>query len=169
MLGALSAPAFGAPDGEVTGSVKDTKGNPVVGAIVSDEAQKAYTMTDPDGLFSLVPTTPRITVSCLGYQTKTLTVKAGQRVNITLEEENTLLEDAVVVGYAVQSKANLTGAVSTVDVTTQMAGRSIPDVGRGHTSSHLRLQTRPQTAGRGFSFLISSSASRYLPWAASFK
>ena len=131
MLGALSAPAFGAPDGEVTGSVKDTKGNPVVGAIVSDEAQKAYTMTDPDGLFSLVPTTPRITVSCLGYQTKTLTVKAGQRVNITLEEENTLLEDAVVVGYAVQSKANLTGAVSTVDVTTQMAGRSIPDVGRG--------------------------------------
>lgn len=131
MLGAFSASAFGAPADEVSGTVKDTKGNPIVGATVTDGAQKAYTMTDPDGNFSLAPTTPQITVSCLGYESKTLTVKAGQKVNVVLEEENTLLEDAVVVGYAVQSKANLTGAVSTVDVSTQMAGRSIPDVGRG--------------------------------------
>lgn len=131
MLGAMCAPAFAAPAADVTGTVKDAKGNPVIGAIVSDEAQKAYTMTDLDGAFALAPTTARITVSCLGYVTKTVAVKAGQRINIVLDEENTLLEDAVVVGYAVQSRANLTGAVSTVDVGTQMAGRSIPDVGRG--------------------------------------
>ncbi len=131
-LGAMSAPAaFGAAADEVSGTVKDAKGNPVIGAMVTDEAQKAYTMTDLDGAFSFAPTTPRITVSCLGYVTKTLTVKAGQKLNIVLDEDTTLLEDAVVVGYAVQSKANLTGAVSTVDVGTQMAGRSIPDVGRG--------------------------------------
>ena len=131
-LGALSVPAaFGAAADEVSGTVKDAKGNPVIGAMIADEAQKAYTMTDLDGAFSLAPTTPRITVSCLGYVTKTLTVKAGQKINIILDEDTTLLEDAVVVGYAVQSKANLTGAVATVDVGTQMAGRSIPDVGRG--------------------------------------
>ena len=131
MLGAFSAQAFGAPADEVSGTVKDSKGNPVIGAMVADEAQKAYTMTDPDGAFSFAPTTPRITVSCLGYVTKTLTVKPGQNVSIVLDDDSTLLEDAVVVGYAVQSRANLTGAVSTVDVGSQMAGRSIPDVGRG--------------------------------------
>ena len=131
-LGALSVPAaFGAAGDEVTGTVKDAKGNPVIGAMVADEAQKAYTMTDLDGSFAFAPTTARITVSCLGYVTKTVSVKSGQKINIVLDDDSTLLEDAVVVGYAVQSKANLTGAVSTVDVGTQMAGRSIPDVGRG--------------------------------------
>lgn len=125
------AAASGAPGDLVTGVVKDVKGNPVPGAIVSDEAQKAYTVVDVNGAFSFAPTTPRITVTSLGYKTKTLTVKAGQNITIILEEDNTLLEDAVVVGYAVQSRANLTGAVATVDVGMALAGRSIPDVGRG--------------------------------------
>ena len=128
---AARIPALAAPGDKVSGVVKDAKGNPVIGAVVSDEAQKAYTLTDDKGAFSFNPTTARITVSCLGFQSKTLTVKAGQNVNIVLEDEDTLLDDAVVVGYAVQTKANLTGAVSTVDVGSQLAGRSIPDVGRG--------------------------------------
>ena len=39
-------PALAAPGDKVTGVVKDAKGNPVIGAVVSDEAQKAYTLTD---------------------------------------------------------------------------------------------------------------------------
>jgi len=124
-------PAYGAPGDKVTGVVKDVKGNPVVGAVVSDEAQKVYTTVDINGTFSIAPTTPRITISCLGYVSQTVSVKAGQKITIILDEDNTLLEDAVVVGYAVQSRANLTGAVATVDVGTALAGRSIPDVGRG--------------------------------------
>ena len=123
--------AFGAPGDPVTGVVRDAKGNPVIGAVVTDAAQKAYTMVDRNGAFSFSPTTDRITISCLGYESQTVTVRPGQHVTIVLEEENTILDDAVVVGYAVQSRANLTGAVSTVDVGSQLAGRSIPDVGRG--------------------------------------
>lgn len=52
-------------------------------------------------------------------------------VNIVLEDDMALIDDAVVVGYAVQSRANLTGAVATVDVTKSLSGRSVPDVGRG--------------------------------------
>ena len=66
------AAASGAPGDLVTGVVKDVKGNPVPGAIVSDEAQKAYTVVDVNGAFSFAPTTPRITVTSLGYKTKTL-------------------------------------------------------------------------------------------------
>ena len=111
----VAASALNGPGDEVSGTVKDAKGSPVVGAVVTDSAQKAFATTDLDGTFSLVPTTSRISVSSLGFKTTTVAVQPGQVVNIVLEEDNTLLDDAVVVGYAVQSRANLTGAVATVD------------------------------------------------------
>ena len=131
VLIAAKVPAFAAPDEPVSGVVKDSKGNPVVGAVVADMDQKAYALVDMNGEFSFSPTTSRITVSCLGYITQTLSVRPGQKLVIILEDDTTLLEDAVVVGYAVQSRANLTGAVTTVDVGQSLVGRSIPDVGRG--------------------------------------
>lgn len=126
-----SAVATAAPGDKITGTVKDANGEPVVGAVVADDAKKASAVTDFDGNFALSPTTPGITVSCLGYATKSLKVKAGQTVVIILDDDTTLLEDAVVVGYAVQSRANLTGAVATVNVETSVSGRSVPDLGRG--------------------------------------
>ena len=123
--------ASSGPGDTVTGHVKDAKGAPVVGAVVTDDAQKAFATTDENGTFVLAPTTSSIVVSSLGFKTKTITVKPGQVVNIILEDDTTLLDDAVVVGYAVQSRANLTGAVTTVDVGQSLTGRSIPDVGRG--------------------------------------
>lgn len=126
-----SAVANAAPGDKVTGTVKDANGEPVVGAVVVDGAQKATCITDFEGNFSLNPTTPDITVSCLGYVAKTINVKGGQHVNIILDDDTTLLEDAVVVGYAVQSRKNLTGAVATVNVAESVSGRSVPDLARG--------------------------------------
>lgn len=123
--------ASSGPGDPVTGVVKDAKGMPVAGAVVTDDAQKAFATTDLDGAFSLVPTTSRIVVSSLGFKSKTISVQPGQVVSVVLEDDSTLLDDAVVVGYAVQSRANLTGAVATVDVGQSLIGRSTPDVGRG--------------------------------------
>ena len=128
---ASMALASTAPGDPVTGHVKDAKGVPVTGAVVTDEAQEAFCTTDENGAFALVPTTSRIVVSSLGFKTVIVPVKAGQVVEIVLEDDSTLLDDAVVVGYAVQSRANLTGAVATVDVGKSLTGRSVPDVGRG--------------------------------------
>ena len=108
--------ASSGPGDPVTGIVKDAKGAPVVGAVVTDDAQKAFSTTDENGAFAIVPTTSNIVVTSLGFKTKTVYVKPGQVVNVVLEDDTTLLDDAVVVGYAVQSRANLTGAVATVDV-----------------------------------------------------
>ena len=80
--------AANGPD-EVTGHVKDAKGGPVAGAVVTDEAMKAFATTDENGAFSLVPTTSKIVISSLGFKTLTITVKPGQVVNVVLEDVST--------------------------------------------------------------------------------
>ena len=73
------------------------------------------TVTDVDGLFTL-QTAPQdiLVVSAIGYETKEVPVEGRSNLNIELAEENLLLNDAVVVGYGVQKKVNLTGAVASV-------------------------------------------------------
>ena len=102
----------------VSGTVQDTGQLPLVGAAVLVAGTTTGDVTTPDGTFSLRVPSEEVTleVSCLGYVTQTVRVPAGQRtVSITLEEDTMLLEETVVVGYGVQKKVNLTGAVTAVD------------------------------------------------------
>ena len=102
----------------VSGTVLDTGQQPLVGAAVLVAGTTTGDVTTPDGTFSLRVPSEEVTleVSCLGYVTQTVRVPAGQRtVSITLEEDTMLLEETVVVGYGVQKKVNLTGAVTAVD------------------------------------------------------
>lgn len=80
-----------------------------------------------DGKFTLKVTPgATITVSYLGYKTQTL--KAAPTMNVSLEEDNALLDEVVVVGFGTQKRANLTGAVATVDVSKAMDARPVGDV-----------------------------------------
>ena len=101
----------------VTGTVLDTAGQPVIGAVAMVPGTNNADVTGPDGTFSLkVSGDTSIEVSCLGYVTQTLRVPASQaKLKVTLEEDNMMLEETVVVGYGVQKKVNLTGAVTAVD------------------------------------------------------
>lgn len=84
-------------------------------------------VTDLDGKFTLKVTPgATITVSYLGYKTQTL--KAAPTMNVSLEEDNALLDEVVVVGFGTQKRANLTGAVATVDVSKAMDARPVGDV-----------------------------------------
>ncbi|MBQ1841665.1 MAG: SusC/RagA family TonB-linked outer membrane protein, partial [Bacteroidales bacterium] len=101
----------------VTGTVRDTKQEPVVGAGVLIEGTTRGTVTGVDGSFSLaVPAgTVILDVSSLGYSPQKVTVSPGQAVvSVILEEDAMNLEGTVVVGYGVQKKINLTGAISSV-------------------------------------------------------
>ena len=81
-------------------------------------------VTDLDGKFTLKVTPgATITVSYLGYKTQTL--KAAPTMNVSLEEDNALLDEVVVVGFGTQKRANLTGAVATVDVSKVMDNRPV--------------------------------------------
>lgn len=94
-----------------------TDGQPVIGASVVEVGNtKNAAITDFDGKFKLNVSGPdsKLQISYVGC--KTLTVQAGPSVNVVLEEDNAMLDDLVVTGYTTQRKADLTGAISVVDM-----------------------------------------------------
>ncbi len=102
---------------EYSGKVLDSAG-PVIGAMIipEDKNTDSVTMTDIDGNFSVkaVPGTT-FTVSMMGYKEYSATFGAQTSgLVITLHEDVDLLEESVVVGYGVQKKVNLTGAVGVI-------------------------------------------------------
>lgn len=114
----LSGLALNAQNRTMQGTVLDAAGQPVPGAGVVLQGTTNGTITAADGTYSLrVPDKDVIIeFSSLGYQTQTVSVPAGQNlVNVTLSEDNLTLEETVVVGYGVQKKVNLTGAITAID------------------------------------------------------
>lgn len=100
----------------VAGVVLDANDQPVIGAAVLTGTNTGTT-TDGNGRFSLslLDEDTDVEVSCLGYDTKTVRIRAGESsVRIFLKDNSTMLEETVVVGYGSQKKVNLTGAISTV-------------------------------------------------------
>ncbi|UYQ94613.1 TonB-dependent receptor [Chitinophaga horti] len=117
---------------KITGEVLDqASGGPVIGATV--QASKTLgTSTNAEGKFTLtVPEeTKSLTVSFIGYKAQTITLGASNDYKISIAVDDRSLDQVVVVGYGTQKRANLTGAVSTVDVAKTMQARTVTDAGR---------------------------------------
>lgn len=98
----------------VSGNVSGA-GEPVIGATVMEIGTSNGTATDMDGNFSL-KCNPKATlrISFIGYQTQDVKLNGRNSINVLLESDVQMLQDVVVVGYGVQKKVNLTGAVSSV-------------------------------------------------------
>lgn len=104
---------------KVTGKVVDTNGEPIVGATIKEQGTTNGTITDMDGNFSfMVSPNTMIEISYIGYQEQRIKTVFGKSMFITLKEDTELLDEVVVVGYGIQKKVNLTGAVSVVDAKT---------------------------------------------------
>ena len=96
---------------EVKGHVKDATGEDVIGATIRVVGSDAATVSDFDGNFVLKANPGAdITVSYIGYQTAT--VKAAPTVEVTLQDDATVLNDVVVIGYGAVKKIDLTGSVT---------------------------------------------------------
>ena len=101
----------------ITGQVNDASGMPVPGAVVMVVGQSGGTVTDGSGRFSMPASDGEVTlaVQCLGYVEKTqLLSAAADNIVMTIDEDALSIDETVVVGYGVQKKVNLTGAISTV-------------------------------------------------------
>lgn len=96
--------------------VSATDSEPLIGAsVVSSEKGAVGTATDFDGRFTItVPQGSSLTVTYVGY--KPATLKAAPEMTIKLSEDTELLEEVVVVGYSTQKKADVTGAITAVNV-----------------------------------------------------
>ncbi|MDE6423777.1 MAG: TonB-dependent receptor [Muribaculaceae bacterium] len=121
--GALGVPTFTAmaeqapavaPIATVTGTVTDASGEPLIGATVLVKGSTNGTSTDIDGNFTLKNVEGKtIVVSYVGYKTKEVAI--APKMEIVLDEDAANLDELVVVGYGVQKKGSITGAVSAVD------------------------------------------------------
>ncbi len=99
----------------VVGTVKDVKGDPVIGANVTVVGTKQGTITDFDGNFSLnAPLGAKVKISFIGYKDQVVTTKKGISLNIVLEEDAQTLGEVQVVAYGVQKKVSITGAISSM-------------------------------------------------------
>ena len=120
-----------AQDGKtVTGVVTDQYG-PVTGANVVVKGTTRGTITDIDGKFSIdnVPSGAILQVSYIGYMEQEIKVGNQTNLNIQLKEDSQSLDELVVVGYGVQKKADLSGAVATVP-TEVLMDRPVVNVGQ---------------------------------------
>lgn len=113
----------------VTGKVISSKdGTPLVGVSVVVKGTNNGTTTNAEGGFTLQNVSAKsvLEVSFIGYLQKSVPVGKGS-LTIKLEENATQLSDVVVVGYGTQKKVNLTGSISTLDM-TEKAGQPITNV-----------------------------------------
>lgn len=99
----------------ITGRVTDNEGIPIIGANIVEEGTTNGTVSDTEGNFILnVTEDAGIQISYIGYLPQRIPTAGRNSFRITLIEDTKALEELVVVGYSTQTRANLTGAVSTV-------------------------------------------------------
>lgn len=98
----------------VTGVVKDTKGNPMVGASVIEQGTSNGVITNASGEYSIRVSGGSLVASFIGYKDAVEPVGTRTFIEITLSENAEYLEEVVVVGYGSQRRATVTGAVTTV-------------------------------------------------------
>lgn len=117
------APLYAAPGASpvvnqqqtVKGHVVDETGEPLIGVTVQIVGKQGGAVTDLDGNFTVnAQSGDQLKVSYIGYADQTVTV-SGPTVTIQMKAEDTALDELVVVGFGVQKKESLTGAVTVVD------------------------------------------------------
>ena len=114
-LGCLGVSLF-AQTRSISGTVVDAQGAPIFGAsVVVVGNARVGTVTNEDGTFSISAVNgATISVSCIGYATETFVVGSQQNYKITLNDDAEFLEETVVIGYGVQRKSDVTGAIASL-------------------------------------------------------
>ncbi len=99
----------------VSGIVKDSYGEPIAGVNIVVEGTAIGTISDPFGNYSLqVADNVNLVYSFIGFKQIVIPVKGKTKINVTLEEDISDLNEVVVVGYGTQKAGNLTGAIETI-------------------------------------------------------
>ncbi len=104
---------------EISGVVTDSRNMPIPGANVTEKGTKNGVQTDLDGKFiiRINGTNSVLVFSFIGFENKEVTVGQNKSLSVILNEQNTALNEVVIVGYGTVKKKDLTGAVATVKST----------------------------------------------------
>lgn len=127
----------------ILGTVVNKNGEPIIGANVIEKGSTNGIITGIDGKFVLsVDPTSTLQISYIGYQTKEVGVYGSSSLIVELQEDMELLDEVVVVGYAVQKKANLSGSVATLD-TKKLEDRPVSNIGQALQGAVASLNVDP--------------------------
>lgn len=146
---------------KITGIVRETNKEPITGASVSVKGTTNGTMTDIDGSFILnVSPENTLVISFIGYHTQEISVGDRTTFDITLLEDNKILDEVVVVGYGTQKKVNLTGSVASVSADV-LESRPITNLSQGLQGliGNLNISMSSGAPGTGAGFNIRGTTS----------
>ncbi|MDR2564082.1 MAG: TonB-dependent receptor [Prevotellaceae bacterium] len=128
VLAADTKTASATPMKNYSGTISANNGEPITGASVVVKGSQTVSMTDTEGKFSIAaPLGSTLMVSYVGYVTREIKLDNTVNINIVMQEDLSLLDEVVVVGYGVQKKVNLTGSVSSVNA-DKIESRSSPNL-----------------------------------------
>ena len=158
----FSIASASAQDRTVQGTVVDTDDNPVIGAAVIVTGTNSAVITDLDGNFSIeVPAdVSSLNFSCIGFKSVDVPISGKDRVDVVMEIENLLLDEAVAIGYGTTKRGNLSGAVAKVDA-ERLEGRDNVNIGTALQGmlSGVEVRSNSGAPGSGVSISIRGVAS----------
>lgn len=169
LLALMAAPFISAQSINVTGTVSDAAGEPLIGVSVSVKGDPTNGIaTDFDGVYSLnVPSNATLLFNYIGYKAVEKAVNGQTTINITMEEDSEVLEEVVVVGYGSLSRKELSSSIVQVNrddfqkgamnspmemLTGKVAGLNVSSTASANPNSAADLQVRGATslsAGNG--------------------
>ena len=122
-----------AQEGTVTGTVIDALGEPMIGVTVQVEGTSIGTVTDFEGNYTLRVPRPdaNIVFSFVGYDSQIIPLANRNRIDVTMAENVTLMDELIVIGYGTVTKRSLSTAVATVE------GDKVADMPTGNLAQRL--------------------------------
>lgn len=154
----------------VTGKICDANGEPLIGASIQVKGTTIGSITDIDGNYSLeVPDDAVLVISYIGYIAQEVSVGIKNVVNIALKEDAEVLDEVVVVGYGVQKKSDVTGAmirVNSEDLTSRPVANAFEAMQGKAAGVDITSNERPGEIGtiniRGVRSLSASNTPLYV-------
>lgn len=162
----LSTIAFSQSRMTVKGTVKDSTGESVIGAVVMlDGSASTAAVTDANGNWSLTfnaaaGSKPKLVFSCLGYEAQEIYVEGRGVIDCVLQDDSENLDEAVVVGYGSMRRSDLTGSVTSVKIDDTEAGQSsnISQLLQGRAAG-VQVTSNSASPDGGVSILIRGASS----------
>lgn len=135
----------------VRGTVKDTKGQPVIAASVTEKGTKKMTITDANGHFSITlrGNTANLLISSVGFKSKEVPTGTSSQLTVVLDDDQNALNEVVVVGYGSVKKGDLTGSVSAVKGDDMIIGGTTANLGQAIQGKAAGVQVQQNSFAPG--------------------
>lgn len=145
----------------ITGTVRDAAGEPIIGATVMVKGTINGVLTDMDGKFSIKAKAGDVLeIRFIGYNSVEQTIKNKDVIDVTLVESNVNLDDVVVIGYGTQKKESVTSSVNTVKPAEfAISTRSLSNMLSGQVAGVIAIQRSGEPGNDDASFWIRGQSS----------